>query len=1216
VLSWIFAGLGALGVLSPVQAEAPAPTDSFTEDTHELIVLLASGPGVPTPEEVVDRARRGLSLPADLGIGGPTQVRFVIPSRDRHRIGARLERDPEGPQALLERYLVFTYPVVVKLEAIQVALERNPQVLHVGENRRIFLSSVIPSDPLFSSPADPPNEHQWGSYLLSLPDAWERTRGHAWVGVIDTGIDADHPDLRTFHASGSSTVYDGGNFRPHLSYDYAYLDSNVDEGEPQVQNEHPRSVSVAGHGTHVSGIVGATANNETGVAGSCWNCSLIISKVSRLKLTAQGWANDSLAEAFEVAGINGAINRGAQVINLSFGLQPQENPPDCSAYPENPSCLALDLARRRDIVIAAAAGNDGSSQIDFPASDPRVLAVGGLAPGGDFWNDCATTPIECGSNYSPNQFNTPAKQVLSTFYEGIPYFPSIGCDASALPLPGYPGYGPCTGTSMSSPYLAGAVGLLRSINPLLSRDDIKSILLASLENPPGWNPQYGMGKPNVASAADKALGKAANTVLANRLTPLFSMYSPIATDLFYTTVPQMGAAANWSDVYYYDVGPDVRGYGYFPDTCYASGCPTAPSASAYIFTTDRWPNGYPLVPLYRMTFDGAPDNPNNRDSTYTTEPAGILFFKGKGYELDGIEGYIYQGCTPEPSCIPAGAVRLYRMYNSERDDYAVFPESELAQMQAAGYAAPSALNPWIGYVYPNVDSDFDNVIDGFEGLIGTGATRSDSDCDGLSDGAEILVYPYTDPLVANSGPGCVPPVARFAFTCSGLSCSLNASSSTDNVGITSYSWSFGDSTSGFGVTPSHPFGATGVYTVTLTVTDTHGLQSSTSKKVSVNGAVPLPAEGYFPVSPCRLVDTRNTTPLTHGEIRVFSVSGSCGVPSTAKAVSFNVTVVSSSSNGNLVFYPGNQTSSPFIASVINFASATSARANNAVLRLATDGSGTVAVLPTVAQGSPGHVDLILDVDGYFSEDSGGLGYQTLPLCRLHDTNTSTPVTSSVIRSFDVDGLCGIPAGAPVAALNLAIVTPTEGGFATLFQAGIPVPPVSTINFMTGTLALANGARTRLAGAGQDVSLQYIASVGATTRVILDTYGYFASSAPLKYRPVTPCRAVDTRFAESGGPILTAGQVRNFQIQGNCGVPVGAKAAMLNIAAITPSGQGNLMPFASGTPVPAASILNFHPNQGPLANGTIVPLSTSSDDLSLLANISSTHVIVDVFGYFQ
>ncbi|HEX3126553.1 MAG TPA: S8 family serine peptidase, partial [Thermoanaerobaculia bacterium] len=762
MLPWIFAGLGALGVLTSVQAEPSAHTDSFSDDRHELIVLLASEPGVPTPEEVVGRARSGLSLPLDLSIGGPTQVRFVIPPRDRHKDSGQFDRDPDAPGAFLERYLVLSYPSIVKVSAIQSVLERNPQILYVGENHRIFLS-VTPSDPLFPSPIDPPNEQQWGSYLLHLPDAWDRTKGHGWVGVIDLGIEVNHPDLRAFHTSGTSTLYyDGGNFRPQLSYDYGYDDTNVDEGQPQVEGGELRTVGRAGHGTHVAGIVGATSNNGTGVAGSCWNCSLIISKISHLRWysTYQAWFNVGVDEADWVAGIYGAVDRGAQALNMSLGKRPSENPPDCSIQPTAPLCMALQHAQDRDVVIVAAAGNDGSSQIDFPAKDPRVLAAGGLAPGGAFWNECATTSVECGSNYDPNQLNTPAKQVLSTFYEGLPYWPEGGCDASALPLPGYPGYGPCTGTSMASPYLAGSSGLLRSINPLLSKDDIKNILLSSLENPPGWDPQYGKGKPNIAAAADKALGKVANAVLLNRLTPLFSLYSPPAEDRFYTTVPQMGAAAEWADIYYTDVDPDgvpvpdVPGYGYFPGAgCQVGPCFPEPRASVYIFTTDRSPNGRPLVPLYRMTFQGTfpggPSNPNNRDSTYTTETAGILAFKNVGYELDGIEGYIYQRCTPEPSCIPAGAVRLYRMYNSARDDYAIFPESEVAQMQAAGYTAPPGLNLWIGYVYPNVDSDSDNAIDGFEELIGTNPLQADTDCDGQSDGAEILAYGsngYGDPL--------------------------------------------------------------------------------------------------------------------------------------------------------------------------------------------------------------------------------------------------------------------------------------------------------------------------------------------------------------------------------------------------------------------------------------------------------------------------------------
>jgi serine protease len=220
----------------------------------------------------------------------------------------------------------------------------------------------------------------------------------------------------------------------------------------------------------------------------------------------------------------------------------------------------------------------------------------------------------------------------------------------------------------------------------------------------------------------------------------------------------MATGFQWSSSDYFSPlsAPQVNNYGpYFPGgkTCSVGPCIEYARASVYIFTTEKSPNAVPLVPLYRMsfegTFPGGPSNPNSRDHTYTTEAAGIKTFAGVGYRLDGIEGYIYKRCTPEPSCIPAGAVRLYRYYNATRDDWAILPESELSTWTANGYAAQSGTNPWIGYVYPNVDTDGDGVIDSFENLIGTNPNAADSDCDGKSDGDELLKYPMTDPKVGS-----------------------------------------------------------------------------------------------------------------------------------------------------------------------------------------------------------------------------------------------------------------------------------------------------------------------------------------------------------------------------------------------------------------------------------------------------------------------------------
>ncbi len=78
-----------------------------------------------------------------------------------------------------------------------------------------------------------------------------------------------------------------------------------------------------------------------------------------------------------------------------------------------------------------------------------------------------------------------------------------------------------------------------------------------------------------------------------------------------------------------------------------------------------------------------------------------------------------------------------------------------------------------------------------------------------------------------------PPTARFTFTCTGRICSFDGSTSTDDVGISSYAWNFGDGGTGTGVTPSHTYAANGTFTVTLTVTDTASQTNQASHAVSV-----------------------------------------------------------------------------------------------------------------------------------------------------------------------------------------------------------------------------------------------------------------------------------------------------------------------------------------------------------------------------------------------
>jgi hypothetical protein len=122
---------------------------------------------------------------------------------------------------------------------------------------------------------------------------------------------------------------------------------------------------------------------------------------------------------------------------------------------------------------------------------------------------------------------------------------------------------------------------------------------------------------------------------------------------------------------------------------------------------------------------------------------------------------------------------------------------------------------------------------------------------------------------------------------------------------------------------------------------------------------------FFAVSPCRMVDTRNTAgplggpALQPGSVRTFLLTGLCGVPSSAKALAVNVTVTQPTAAGDLRLLPNDLCSLPLV-STINYAPGQT-RANNAVAALASDGSGGLKVVTD----SAGSVHFILDVMGYF-----------------------------------------------------------------------------------------------------------------------------------------------------------------------------------------------------------------------------------------------------------
>jgi hypothetical protein len=315
---------------------------------------------------------------------------------------------------------------------------------------------------------------------------------------------------------------------------------------------------------------------------------------------------------------------------------------------------------------------------------------------------------------------------------------------------------------MAAPHVSGIAGLLRSINPLLTKYNISDALTSRADKHDVIDPDvtnvYGKGMPNTLQSVQDLLGKSGGVQQNNRLTPLFSLYSFSGKDYFYTTKPQMAMAAMYGAMQPQPVGGQVNwysmnatttpGYNSFPKPGFW--WTETPKANVYIFTTHNDPtrSGKQIVPLYRLSqaLPTGVTNLLNVDHAYATDQAEIDAYKALGYQLDGIEGYIYsRNEYPQPE----GTVKLYRKFNQSNYDVAIFPESMLSSMASKGYTSNSGYE-WIGYAYPNQDSDGDGLIDGYETILGTNSSVRDSDGDGKSDGLEVNGYPNTDPRDSSS----------------------------------------------------------------------------------------------------------------------------------------------------------------------------------------------------------------------------------------------------------------------------------------------------------------------------------------------------------------------------------------------------------------------------------------------------------------------------------
>jgi thermitase len=315
-------------------------------------------------------------------------------------------------------------------ENVQAAMEvlaAQPSIVSVEPNY-VATGAFIPNDALYTN--------QYGPQIIQAPAAWDYSQGNSnvIVAVIDSGADFAHPDLQGKLIAG---------------YDYVNGDSDPTDD--------------LGHGTHVAGIIAANFNNAAGVASIGANVKVLVMKVLNSSNTGS-YSNFARA-------IVDATDRGARIINLSLGgLSASTTLQDAVRY-----------AWQHNVLVVAAAGNNGQNTLFYPAAYPEVLAVT-MTDSKDAFNT--------NSNYGDwVDLAAPGTSIRSTYWSG-----------------GLSTYASMTGTSMATPHVAGVAALILSTRSMSNRE-VRDILLATADDKgaTGRDNYYGYGRVNALRAVQQAL---------------------------------------------------------------------------------------------------------------------------------------------------------------------------------------------------------------------------------------------------------------------------------------------------------------------------------------------------------------------------------------------------------------------------------------------------------------------------------------------------------------------------------------------------------------------------------------------------------------------------------------------------------------------------------------------------------------------------------------
>ena len=324
-------------------------------------------------------------------------------------------------------------------------LQQRPEVLAVEKDRLLYAQQVTPNDPEYSK--------QWYLPKIKMPSAWTLSTGTRStpivVAIIDSGIDYNHEDLHgNMWRNTSETVGNGVDDDGNGYVDDIYgINTRSETGNPMDDN--------TSHGTLVAGVIGATGNNGKGIAGMNWKIELMALKFMQDRT---GNVSDAIEAIDYVLNMK---NRGVniRIVNASFGM---------SGSHSQLLHSAVNRLLSKDILFVAAAGNAGKdNDIEpiYPASfdSTHILSVAasGKADEKASFSHYGRLSVDLAA---------PGVDIWST---------KAGGDKDQYTSNG--------GTSFATPQVSALAALIWSLNPALSAERVKCLIMQSVDPVSAWS---------------------------------------------------------------------------------------------------------------------------------------------------------------------------------------------------------------------------------------------------------------------------------------------------------------------------------------------------------------------------------------------------------------------------------------------------------------------------------------------------------------------------------------------------------------------------------------------------------------------------------------------------------------------------------------------------------------------------------------------------------